>query len=189
MPKTVSKNEYILLHEDLAKYSIDLKRFRDLEGTIKALSVELEARFRKPLKKELNAIVQSKDITKAMQDFVCDYYNLNGTPIKMSFGKIVELMELDMQRIYQLLDVIKGSRQLIFKMPQIEQYRYYARTPEQLARYKKLNNIIESIKELYDENKQVLNSRFVQQFAVGSSNTLLTDGRDLTINYKWVLNT
>lgn len=188
MPKVAPKEDYILLFEDTNRYNIDLSRYNDLQNTIKALSIELEARFRKPLRKELDEIVQSKDISKAVQEFITDYYNNNGTPITMSFYKVVELMELDLTKIYQFVDNIKGKQKLIFKEPQIESYRYYARTPEQIARYKKLTKIVSSIKELYEENKTGLSSGFLPRFAVGSSNALLTNGIDLSINYRFVLN-
>lgn len=189
MPKVAPKEDFILLYEDASKYNMDLRAYNDLQGTIKALSIELEARFRKPLKKELDEIVQSKDITKAIQDFIAEYYNSSNTRIQMSFHKVVELMELDLTKIYQLVDNIKSRQKLIFKEPKIEQYQYFARTPEQIARYNKLTKIIDSLKELYEENRVGLSNGFLARFAVGSSNTLTTNGVDLSINYRWVLNT
>lgn len=97
-------------------------------------------------------------------------------------------MELDLVKLYQLVDNIKSRRSLIFKAPQIEQYRYYARTPEQIRRFNKLSKMVEQINDIFQENKTALNNRFLPSFAIGSSNTLTTNGTDLKPNYKWVLN-
>ena len=187
MPKVAPKAEHILLFEDIQKYNADMRMYNDLQATIKNLSIQLETRFRKPLKGELDAIVHSKDITKSVQDFITEYYNSGNTRIQMSFNKIVELMELDLSRIWQIVNNIKSRQKLIFKEPKIDAYRYYARTPEQISRYNKLTKVIDSLKELYEENKTGLSNGFLARYAVGSSNTLITNGADLNINYRWVL--
>lgn len=186
MPKVAPKEEYILLHEDKAKFDRDMRSYEDLKNTINALSIELAARFRKPSKAELDAIA-SGNTKSEIQNFIANYYNANSSPIKLSFDKAIELMQIDMVRIYQLSNAITSRQKRVLKEPQIEQYRYFARTPEQISRYKKLSSIVDSIKELYEENKIGLNSRFLSSFAVGSSNALLTNGVDLTVNYRWIL--
>lgn len=187
MPKTAPKEKYILLFTDEAKFNQDVRNYEDLQSTIKTLSLELAARFRKPTKTELD-LMASGDTKAEIRKFVTDYYNVDGSPIKLSYERAIELMQVDMAKVNQIADVITSRQRRILKQPKISQYQYHARTPEQIQRYHKLQGIVNSIKELYEDNKLSLNNRFLPSFAIGSSNALVTNGIDLSVNYRWILN-
>jgi hypothetical protein len=134
----------VLIHTNVKGYQVQVSKHKEYLSALESQYKALE-KFKNVTRNDFKQIIENpiqyseNSVLKAFEDV-----NL----MKLSYKKLVDVLELDVSELELSAKRLNGLNPIHYKEPNLDDFKMYASTKEQLSRLNALNKILEGLEEL-----------------------------------------